>query len=69
MNPNGWLIGELNVKRQAENQETENKDREDGWTIACIDEAGAEPATFAIVAKLQHILEEPPLAAPRASRK
>ena len=66
---NGGLIGELHVKRQAQDKETENKDREDGRSVASIDEAIAQTATFAIVAQLQHVLEKPPLAAPRTSRK
>lgn len=69
MHPNGGLIGELHVKRQAQNKETQNKDREDGRSVASIDEAIAQTATFAIVAQLQHVLEQPPLAAPRTSRK
>ena len=69
VHPNGGLIGELHVKRQAQDKETENKDREDGRSVASIDEAIAQAAPFAIVAQLQHVLEKPPLAAPRTSRK
>ena len=67
VHPDGRLVGELDVEREAQDDEAEDEDGEYRRPIARIDEAVVEAAAIARRAHLEHVLEQLALAAARAA--